>query len=497
MCEAQVVVIGSGPCGAAAAWQLVRHGVPVIMLESGHEEPTGVLVRALGRNLFRKKPSGTFGSDRAEHSASADPMTKWYFDLTPGGLSNHWTGAVPRYTPEDFTDGERLHEKYRWPVSYSDLVPYYERIERLMDVVGSGADVPNLPGGYTVDTRRLPRDWRAVARVVERYGQGLTPLPLADGPRQLVVRRGTAFNSYSNLLKPLMRSPLFSMRRGAHALRLEWSADKHKVGAVVYHDRIRRSEQRLEAAAFVVAAGALQTTRLLFDSKSNEFPTGLGNSRDLLGRYLHDHPHEWWMVETQKALSRVSPSIYLTRRAYSDTAPLLATSWTIGAPTTREKLLGFTPLKSRLFGVQVFGTMIPTASHRVTPVLDTTDAFGSSKLDLHIQFDDTTKRNVVDARERFQELLSAAGVPNRILPVPPGQLVPGTSVHYGGTARMHRSPEYGVTDEWNRLHDASNVLVCDAACFTTGPEKNPTLTAMALSARACERLVDTLRHPTV
>jgi choline dehydrogenase-like flavoprotein len=73
------------------------------------------------------------------------------------------------------------------------------------------------------------------------------------------------------------------------------------------------------------------------------------------------------------------------------------------------------------------------------------------------------------------------------------RLYPGTSVHYGGTARMHARPEYGVLDRWNRLNDVPNVLVCDAACFTTGAEKNPTLTVMALAARAAERLADTLK----
>jgi choline dehydrogenase-like flavoprotein len=91
------------------------------------------------------------------------------------------------------------------------------------------------------------------------------------------------------------------------------------------------------------------------------------------------------------------------------------------------------------------------------------------------------------------KILDEAGIRSTIGDVVP-TLHPGTSVHYGGTARMHTSPKYGVLDAWNRLYDAHNVIVCDAACFTTGSEKNPTLTIMALAARAASRLALDLKN---
>jgi choline dehydrogenase-like flavoprotein len=101
--------------------------------------------------------------------------------------------------------------------------------------------------------------------------------------------------------------------------------------------------------------------------------------------------------------------------------------------------------------------------------------------------------NVVRARQHLMNLLDDAGsrsVMGEIVPT----LFPGTIAHYGGTARMHANPAYGVTDAWNRIHDAPNVLVCDAACFTTACEKNPTLTVMAIAARAARRLAHDLKH---
>lgn len=484
-----VVVVGSGPSGASAARQLVSRGIPVIMLEAGSTGPSGLLVRVMGRNVYRIKPDGSFGSDSGSHRNTGDPRTVWFYNLALGGLSNQWTGAVPRFAPQDFTEGQRLHDKYRWPISYAELEPYYTETEKVMGVVGSGVSVPNLPAGFVGQARGLPRDWRALARGFESHGQGLTLLPLADGSRFMLVRRGTGFNSYSNIVEPLLESPLFSLRTDARALRLEWSGAKRRVTAVVYRtsDGV---EHRLEAAAFVLTAGPLNTTKLLFDSKCSDFPEGLGNSRDVLGRYLHDHPREWWVFETERPLSQLIPAAYVTRRPYDVSEPLLATSWTLGASSNRDKLLSFTPIKGRSFGVQVFGTMVPVEHYRVTPAIDETDELGLTKLSIHLRYDEQAVNTAVAARQHLMDLFESAGVRARLELVPPDQLIPGTSVHYGGTARMHDLPEFGVVDRYNRLFDAANVLVCDASCFTTGAEKNPTLTAMAIAARAADTLAN-------
>src|SRR4029453_19348067 len=98
--------------GAIAARELVDHGLPVTMLESGTEDPAGLLLRARGRTLLRRAPPALSDPDRFVRSGH--PGTCWYEHLQPGGLSNQWTGAVPRFAPQDFTDGERLGEQYRW-----------------------------------------------------------------------------------------------------------------------------------------------------------------------------------------------------------------------------------------------------------------------------------------------------------------------------------------------------------------------------------------------
>jgi choline dehydrogenase-like flavoprotein len=488
----RVIVIGTGPAGATAARELVRQGIPVTVLESGTVKPSGLLVRAWGRNIFRRRAAAA--SDRDAYVNAGHPDTSWFQHLQPGGLSSQWAGAVPRFAPQDFCEGERIHERYRWPLTYAELAAYYDDVEALLDITASPEDAPALPAGHPRHQRHLPLDWQAIGRVARRHGQGLTALPIADGPDWLLTRRGTAFNSFSTIIGPLLGSPLFQLRTGAHVLRLEWSGARRAIEGVVFHDRTTGRQERLQAAAVVVACGSLRSTKLLFDSACPDFPEGLGNTDGLLGRYLHDHPMKWWSFQSDRPLSRLSPSGYLTRRPYESSPPLVATSWTIGHGngTDLDKVLSLTPLRTHVVGVLVFGSMIPTEEHFVRPSSTSQDEFELPRLEIHIDFDRETLSNVERGRDHLLGLMAEAGYRCTLRPIVP-QFGPGSAVHYGGTARMHRSRKYGVLDRWNRPFDIPNLVVSDASCFTTSAEKNPTLTAMALSARAARRLAHDLK----
>src|SRR5262249_26134629 len=217
--DRRVVVIGSGPAGAMAGYELVRNGIPVVLLETGENIQRGTLVRFAGRNLYRRLPPMT---KPAGFVVTGDPQTNLEYNYALGGLSNQWTGAVPRFCADDFTTGEQIHEKYRWPVSYGDLAPYYEMAERTMEITADPCDVPNLPAGYCDYQHELPKDWQSVRRAAMKRGQGFTTMPLADGPPYLFLQRGTSFNSYSKLLARLSAEPAFKLITRAHALSLEW-----------------------------------------------------------------------------------------------------------------------------------------------------------------------------------------------------------------------------------------------------------------------------------
>jgi choline dehydrogenase-like flavoprotein len=488
--ERQVVVIGSGPAGAAAARELVQIGIPVTMLEAGTDFQNGLLLRSGGKNLFRRTPPLR---EEAGHLVSGDPRTLCYAKLAPGGLSNNWTGAVPRFAPEDFTEGARLHERYLWPITYSDLAPYYEKVERYLNITADPRDVPQMPGGYVSYANRLPDDWQSVVRAASKFGQGFTTYPLADGPPNMLVRRGTAFNSYTEVVRPLLRAPNFRLQTGAHALQIEWSPTKRNVDGVIYFCRRTGSTKRIAASAVIVACGPLGSAKLLHNSVSNDFPHGLGNTQGVLGHFLHDHPREWWTFQMERPLQLLAPAGYLTRLPYDSSPPLLATTWTLGIAGTKDRIRSRFGLKGSTVSVQMIGTMIPTQACVAKPSASKKDEFGLPALDVCIHYSDTEVQNVVRARQHLMNVMEEAGCRSTIGDIVP-TLFPGTIAHYGGTARMHAKPQYGVLDAWNRVYGAPNVLVCDAACFTTAAEKNPTLTVMAIAARAAIRLASDLKH---
>jgi choline dehydrogenase-like flavoprotein len=260
------------------------------------------------------------------------------------------------------------------------------------------------------------------------------------------------------------------------------------VTSVEYVDRRTGDRQRVHGRAVVLAAGTIDTTVILLRSTSADFPDGLGNTSGLVGRYLHDHPREWWPIRTDTSLTALAHPVYIARRDHTESDPLMATSLTVGmTDSMHDRLRTFYGGRTRRFGVQVLGTMVPTEDRGVVLAPQ-----ARSRPAVHLRYDDAAARNMEAARDRIRDVLRSANVDVQ-LPGPFHRLTPGSSVHYAGSVRMHATSGYGVLDRWNRIYDVPNVAVVDPSCFPTGPEKNPTLTAMALAARAADRLAGDLR----
>jgi len=246
-------------------------------------------------------------------------------------------------------------------------------------------------------------------------------MPLAKGSPYMAVRRGTEFNSWHNVVVGLQKSPHFTLISGAHVKRLNWDSPTGRVATATYLDRDSGAALRLPA-----------------------------------------HP------------------MYMTRSA-DQTA--YAASWTIGLASSRDRPLTYIGRHGSRFGVQVFGTMDPTPDHRVSVGTGTSDELGQLPLDIHFGYEQETIDEMHSARQRLADVFDGAGNA-AVIDGADIALTPGESVHFGGSVRMHARPEYGMVDADCRLHDAPNVSVVDTSVFTTGPEKNPTLTAMAIAARA-------------
>jgi choline dehydrogenase-like flavoprotein len=230
----------------------------------------------------------------------------------------------------------------------------------------------------------------------------------------------------------------------------------------------------------------VNSAQILLESRSPDFPRGLGNSHGVLGRYLHDHPLAKLVLDVREHLP-IAPAVYVTRPSLERTTPLYAAAfmqWT-GVFAMARSLAGAHPGRSRSIGFSIFGTMPPTPDDFVE--LDgARPGNGRSRVRYALRHPPEAIRLLEESRSELVSSFERAGLRPfvRVFRVE----APGVSVHYGGTCRMHASPKFGVVDRHSRVFDVPNVAVADSSVFTTGTEKNPVLTAMTLAARASDRL---------
>ncbi len=482
-------MIGSGPGGAAATMFLEQAGVEVLLLEAGPENmDMGLMLRVRGATIAKYRRE----LQRRPHvEFSGDDSTVLFEELAPGGLSNHWSCAVPRFSPEDFEDATRAGAEYEWPVTYAELAPWYDRVEPLLHIAGSAVGVPQVPAGKVDDVWQLDDDWQRLAATAGAYGRSVVPMPYAYGAESTLTLSGTVFNAFVRLVKPLIRSGRVSVRYQARAVRLEWSAARRRVEAVVFRDSVTGVEGRVQCRAVVVAAGAVNSAELLLRSSSADFPDGLGNTHGVLGRYLHDHPVGKLTCGLGTPVS-VHPASYVTRVSLDRSIPLYAVAsmqWG-GVPAKVKSLLERKLGRPQSIGFSLFGTMKPAAENRVA--LNDTPGSDPTALRLHMHYEPEVFQVLEQGRQHVMEMMTSAGMKprQRIWHIE----APGWSNHYGGTCRMHNDNKFGVLDAFGRMHNVPNVVVADSSAFTTGPEKNPVLTSMTLSARAADRLAQDLRR---
>jgi choline dehydrogenase-like flavoprotein len=492
--DRRVCVVGSGPAGAAAAAFLGKAGIETTLLDAGSERSAfGITLRVAGFTVAKwRRPLG----HRPGVTMTGDPRAKVYEDLSPGGLTNHWSCAVPRFSQEDFADAERAGEAFAWPVGYDDLAPYYDRVEPLLHIAGAAAATTQVPAGRVKKSWDLPADWNKVCVEARAFGREVMPLPYVYGSDTSLTLSGTIFNSFVRLVRPAERAGLLTVRHEARVLRLEVSKATGKVDAVVFRDLRTGNDERIRCRAVVVAAGAINTTQILLESVSRDFPDGLGNTEGVLGKYLHDHPLGKVSFDVSSPLP-VHPPAYVTRPLLSKSTPLYAAAcaqWG-GIQLVAKSVLAGKPWRLPWVGFNVFGTMAPVPENYVALDPDRPSKDGASAIKLHMHHPPESVTALEESRDQVLGVLDRAGLRPRLSHWHIEDV--GVAHHYGGSCRMHRSPKFGMLDGQSRLHAVQNVVVADSAAFTTGPEKNPVLTAMTLSARASDRLAADLKSGTI
>ena len=484
---APVVVIGSGAAGIAASLALLERGVPVVMMEAGRWD------------------TSDDGLMSEEYRSSGEWSFPWYRIRQVGGKLNQWKAHCPRFSAADF--GGRKQEGFRWPVRYQEIAPYYTRIERILGVVGEASGEEDLPDGEFVGAFR-PRVFEVdLARRLAERGLLLTQGRYAVYPAAMERSRNGAIaltrdralertidyfrpqGAFRNVLRP---DPSFSMLLGAQALRIETDSDSNRPEAVTFINRATGREESLRASSVVLAAGCLESTKLLLHSTNERYPAGLGNTSGTLGRYLTDHTQAGVFVRAPETVDVSDLNRDGIRRpeafgsylhAYTAAAlreaPELAGMYSFqvfGARRKGHTLIGFTGMGvmepraengMRLTG-ELSGSGVPIPEFRV----------GFTEEDLSRQ-----RRMMQVADELVQEFRPIEEL-NRFTQT--------SSVHYAGTCRMGSDPRTSMCDATGALHEVPRVHVADASVFVNSPEKNPTLTLMALAWRSAEHLAKKL-----
>lgn len=482
-------MIGTGPAGASAALALSRAGLEPLLLEAGSAKaPLGLNLRLRGLTVAKRKPELR---QRGELALRGDPSAMLFEELAPGGLSNHWACAVPRFSSEDFADAARAGEQFVWPLDYADLVPWYEEVEPLLRIAGGERDTPRLPACKVSSASRLSDAWLPLVEQAAREGRDVVPMPYAYGHESSLTRSATAFNAFTRLVAPAEKAGGLSLRCDAQVLSLEWAPAERRIRAVVSRNRATGAVDRIPCRAVIVAAGAVNSAQILLQSRHADFPTGVGNQHDLVGRYLHDHPLAKLVVDIGRQVP-ITPATYITRPPLDRSEPLYAAAfmqWS-GTEALARSVLARHPGMTNRLGFSVFGTMAPSREDYVA-LAGPPQERQPGPLALALRHPAQALRILDQARDELLALLEKAGFEPRVhvYRVEP----PGNSVHYGGTCRMHAAERWGVVDSECRVHGVRNLAVADSAVFTTGPEKNPVLTAMALAARAGAALARDLR----
>jgi choline dehydrogenase-like flavoprotein len=532
-----VVIIGSGAAGGMAAWNLSRKGVNVLVLDAGEKFQrskfwTHVKPWEAHYRLGRGERPPHFQLDVKEQPytwRNGDP-----FDLVRvwgrGGKTNIWGRVSLRYSDLEFAGAERDGWEIPWPIRYKDIAPYYDNVEQLIGVCGGTDDQDSLPGSKYMLPAPAPR---CGERLLQKAAKGIG-VSIVSGRRAVLTKPhnghakchycgscgkgcdvGAFFNSSDYLMEPALATGRVKVIDNAVAARVLDGAGK--ANGVQYFDRNTKDEHRVRARVVVVAASCIDSTRILLNSKSSAYPNGIGNSSDVIGRYLSEqirfHMYgflpELMGSPTQNDDGIGGEHIYMPRFNHRDGRKreylrgFGMQFWGCGAQDNAnfaKQLPGFgldlkQAIKKRypaLVALHPYGEVLPQASNRVTVEGTPLDRYGVPIAKIEYRIGDNEHKMAREMYDTAESILRSAKA--EIVPFERGHLdVAGSAIHEHGTCRMGADPKRSALNGFCQMHDVKNVWVTDGAAFTTASEKNPTLTILALAWRATDYLADELR----
>jgi choline dehydrogenase-like flavoprotein len=527
------IVVGSGPAGSMTARELTMAGGRVLLLEAGREVPTSEFAGHRWPYEFPRRGTWTekqavFYPDRIESNiryegdrVGADRIR------VLGGRSLHWNGVALRFAEDDFREGSIDGGEPDWPLTYQELAPFYSDAERLIGVVGTREGLAVLPDGdFYAPPPALRCAEQLGRRACRRLGIDLIPVRkalLVGPPRGQRMpchycrhcmdgcEVGAIATSVNAILPDAFATGRLTLRTNALVRRIEVNKEGRASG-VAFIDRVTRRDFVANARLVVLACGAIESPRILLNSTGPRSANGLANSSDLVGRYLTGHTqlnmHGYLeALEGRDPVNQdgatdhsIIPRFNHRRPSRNYVGGFFAQVMyeTHDYPHHATRVAGFgSAFKSRVRALQPamfqmggMAKVLARRENRVTVDPSRTDAHGIPIPVIQFTYGDNDRAIWQDMSRSLEEIFHEAGSTLFFK----DSTMNGFASHETGTCRMGHDPKTSVLNAFCQSHDVPNLFVVDGSAFTTFPEKNPTLTIMALSMRAGRHMAELRRR---
>jgi choline dehydrogenase-like flavoprotein len=550
------IVIGSGITGGWAAKELTEKGLRTLVLEAGrpivpeqdyveHVPPWEMKFRGLRDRRLQKEDqpiqslcyacdewsSKFFISDK-EHPYITDDGKPflWIRGRQVGGRSIVWGRQSYRWSDLDFEANAREGIGIDWPIRYANIAPWYDYVEEFVGISGEALGLPQLPDSKFLPPMELTCAEKTVRDAIAKHFGGERVLTIGRAAILTKDHRGRAachycgpcergcitrsyFSSINSTLPAAERTGRLTLRPFSVVHSLSFDSKTRRATGVRVIDAQTRASLEFRGKLIFLCASALESVRILLNSSTTEFPNGLANSSGELGHNLMDHIKGGGAVATipgnedRIVLGRRPNGIYLPRfrnvkrkdadflRGYGFQGSGERESWERGITQTafgadfKNSLRKPGPWRFTFYG---YGECLPNHNNYVELDRQKVDAWGIPILKVHCAWSDNELALRKDMSISAAEMLAAAGA-NDIEPFI-GDDPPGFAIHEMGTARMGRDPKTSVLNAYNRAHDVKNLFITDGGAMVSSACVNPSLTYMALTARACDHAVQQMKR---
>ena len=550
------IVIGSGISGGWAAMELCKKGLKTLLLERGRDVKhiTDYPTANLNPWDFKYGLNNTL-QDLAEdpvQSSAYSPADKhfyvrdnehpylqekpfnWYRGYQVGGRSLIWGRQCYRWSNLDFEANLRDGTGIDWPLRYEDLEKWYSYVESYIGISGKRENLNQLPDGEFLAPMELNCIEKHLGEAIKKNDQAriLTIARVANltrgwdnrGPCQNrnLCNRGCPFGGYfssnSSTIPAAVATGNLTLRPFSIVTEIRYDEARKKASGVRIIDALNGESHEFYSRIIFVNASTINTTALLLNSTSERFPEGFGNDSGVLGHYLMDHHssagaygvHDQYTDQYYKG-RRPCGFLIPRYRNLSDNENLnFKRGYNIQGHGERQEwrdkygnIKGFgKDFKTELstpgpwtVWMAGWGECLPYAENKVSLDKNQTDKWGQPLIKIDFSFKENEYNMMDDIKTTSAEMLEKAGFKNisGFNYNKPG----GSTIHEMGTARMGRDPKTSVLNAFNQVHAANNVFVTDGSCMTSSACQNPSLTYMALTARACHFVIDEMKKGNI